>query len=98
MADYWDYVEMRCIEYVTNHGPCRSALVIEYLDETLQHMGKSHLQVINDVTRALADLSGNAPSSHGRKYPGGPPLVRSNKVYSLRGTDPSCSQSRLDGF
>ena len=98
MSHYWDYVENRCLEFVAEYGPCGSAPVIAELDQNLQGKGKTHLQVINDVTRALSDLSGNSPQGHGRRYAGGPPLERINKIYSLRGIDPSCRQSRLDGF
>ena len=98
MKRYWDYIENQCIDFVTQYGPCNSAPIIEELDQKLQDMGKTHLQVINDVTRALSDLSGNAPLSHGRKYTGGPPLLRDNGVYKLRDDDHPDQQPRFVGF
>lgn len=95
---YWDFVEGRCLQFVKLNGPCGSGPIIGDLDQTLANMGKTHLQVVNDVTRVLSDLSGNAPYSHGRKYHGGPPLARVHGVYLVQDAQQSCDQGRLNGF
>ena len=92
---YWVIIESRCLEFVRQHGPCGSDAIVNALEQPLTNMGKTRLQVINDVTRALSDLSGNSPRSHGRKYPGGPPLTRLNGDYSLRDVDQSQPTSTL---
>lgn len=89
MPNYIDVVEEFCLDVVRERRRCSSNEISDSMAKLPVNAAKSRSKVVNEVTRALSDLSDICEEdSHGRRH-GDPPLdregARGRYIYFLRG-------------